>query len=172
MKTHLFASSLCAVLSLGAAAEALAADVEYGKVISKTPVYVQVSVPERQCVAPVGFDVQNCQTVTRTENRFVAFDVTYEYKGQRYTSRVLHDPGERMALSVTVTPIGSVDEQRVDTPATVATTTLTAPPAVVYASPTVVYAGPPVVYGPPAYWGPRISLGFGWGWGGGYRRWR
>lgn len=227
MKAALYAG-LGTALSLGAVANATAAEVEYGKVISKTPVYVQVAVPERQCVnqqqayqpppsgagavlgavtggvvgnavgggagkavatglgavagavignqveasntSPAVANVQTCQLVTRTENRFVAYDVTYEYKGQRYTARMLRDPGERIALNVRVVPAGSVDEQPVDTPPYAETVTSTAP-AVVYSAPSVVYVAPPVVYGPPVYWGPRFGVGFGWGWGG-YRHWR
>jgi hypothetical protein len=154
----------------------MAADVEYGKVVSKTPVYVQVAVPERQCVSPAGDTSpdaanQSCQVVTRTENRFVAYDVTYEYKGQRYTARMLRDPGERIALTVKVMPAAGVEEAPVEAPPYIAPVTSTAPPAVVYSAPSVVYVAPPVVYGPPVYWGPRFSVGFGWGWGG-YRHWR
>ncbi|MGC4060076.1 MAG: glycine zipper 2TM domain-containing protein [Aquabacterium sp.] len=238
MKAALFAS-LGTALSLGTVATAMAANVEYGKVISKTPVYVQVAVPERQCVnqqqayqpqtsgagavvgavtggvvgnavgrgagkavatglgvvagavlgdrveadntPPAVANVQTCQLVTRTENRFVAYDVTYDYQGQRYTARVLHDPGDRIALNVKVVPAGSAEEQPADAQPYVSTyaptyappVTSTVAPAVVYSAPSVVYAAPPVVYGPPVYWGPpRFGVGFGWGWGGGYRHWR
>jgi uncharacterized protein YcfJ len=228
MKAALIASAGVA-LWLGGVADAMSAEVEYGKVISKTPVYVQVAVPERQCVnqqqvyqpqtsgagavvgavtggvvgnavgsgagkavatglgvvagavlgdrveagntPPAVANVQTCQLVTRTENRFVAYDVTYEYKGQRYTARMLRDPGERIALNVKVVPAGSVEEQSAEVPSYVAPVAPTTAPAVVYSAPSVVYVAPPVVYGPPVYWGPRFGVGFGWGWGG-YRHWR
>jgi uncharacterized protein YcfJ len=208
---------IAAALAASAAGSAMAAD--YGTVISKTPAYAQVSVPQRQCVeqeqtyrqAPSGVGgllgalaggavgnalgsgggraaatgigviagamigdraeanaaptvttpVQSCQTVGRLENRFVGYDVVYEYGGQRYTARVPNDPGDRIALNVNVAPAGG------EVPA----------PVVAVAAPTVVYSAPPVVYGPPVYGpvvgpvygGPVIGISAGWGYG---RHWR
>lgn len=229
MKTTLFIG-LGTALSLGAVANSMAAEVEYGKVVSKAAVYVQVAVPQRQCVnqqqtyqpppsgagavlgavtggvvgnamgngagkavatglgvlagavvgnkveadatPPAVATVQSCQLVTHNENHFVGYDITYDYRGQRYTARVPTDPGDRIALSVNVAPASTVAEQQpVYTPPPPAAPVVTTAPTVVYAAPQVVYAEPPVIYGPPAYWGPRIGVGFGWGWGG-YRHWR
>jgi uncharacterized protein YcfJ len=85
--------------------------------------------------------VQNCQTLTSYENRVVGYDVTYEYHGQRYVTRVAQDPGPRIALNVTVAPAG----------ATVATV-----PAAPLPMPVAPLA-PPVVYTPVSaygYYGP------------------
>lgn len=48
--------------------------------------------------------VRSCQTLTRYENRIVGYDVVYEYHGQGYTTRMAQDPGDRIALNVSVAP--------------------------------------------------------------------
>lgn len=212
-------------LAVAAAGQALAAEQAYGKVISKSAVYVQVSVPQRQCVdqeqtyqpppsgagavigavaggaagnavgsgagkavatglgvlagavlgdraeanatPPRTMTVRSCQNVTQLENRFMGYDVTYEYRGQRYTARVPSDPGDRVALKVNVSPVDAAPPSTsVPQEAAVAS-----PPPVYYPSGTVVYGAPAVVYGPPpVYWGPSVGVNLGWGWG--YRHWR
>ncbi len=218
----------CATLMAGMLSSALAAEQEYGDVISKTALYDQVSVPERQCVnqqqsyrppssgagavlgavaggvvgnalgrgagkaaatglgviagavvgdrveanatPPAVATVQSCHTVMRNESHFVGYDVTYDYKGQRYTARLPNDPGDRVALNIGVSPVGAQPVTSTTSPALAPMT-----PAVVYSAPSVVYAAPPsVVYAPypPVYWGPSVGVGPGWGWGRGYRHWR
>jgi hypothetical protein len=113
--------------------------------------------------------VQRCRTVTRYENRTVAYDVVYDYQGVRRSVRLAQDPGERIALEVNVVPAGAVAQGR-----------LPAPTAPVYAQPQpdVVYeqAPPPVVYAQPAYYAgypgyvnpwPYVAVGIGLGWHGG-----
>lgn len=100
--------------------------------------------------------VRSCQTLTSYENRVIGYDVTYEYNGQRYLTRVAQDPGPRIALNVTVAP---------------ASGTVSATPAVVVAPVPVVpaygYYGP--YYdryydgGPVVTVAPRVVIG-------GYRR--
>jgi uncharacterized protein YcfJ len=51
--------------------------------------------------------VRQCQNVTRYENRVVGYDVVYEYAGVRYQSRLAQDPGPRIALNVSVVPVGA-----------------------------------------------------------------
>jgi len=41
----------------------------------------------------------------RTEERVVAWDVTYEYLGQVYRTRMRDEPGERIAVRVQVSPV-------------------------------------------------------------------
>lgn len=49
--------------------------------------------------------VRRCTNETVYENRTVAYDVTYEYAGRRYTTRMDHDPGRWMPVQVQ--PTGS-----------------------------------------------------------------
>lgn len=44
--------------------------------------------------------VRRCTNASGYENRVVAYDVTYEYAGQRYTTRMDHDPGNWMPINV------------------------------------------------------------------------
>lgn len=44
--------------------------------------------------------VRRCTNETVYENQTVAYDVTYEYAGQRYTTRLDHDPGQWMPIQV------------------------------------------------------------------------
>jgi uncharacterized protein YcfJ len=121
--------------------------------------------------------VRRCQTATRYENRVVGYDVMYEYAGQRYSTRMARDPGQRFAVSVQPAdangtalpaPLVSTPVPTYDAPVTAAE----APPQPVYYDP----LPPPVYYYPaaPYYYGaPAISFGFGYygGWRGG-RHWR
>lgn len=49
---------------------------------------------------PVAQNVQQCHTENTVENRTVAFNVLYEYAGQRYTVQMPQQPGNRIALQV------------------------------------------------------------------------
>lgn len=128
---------------------------------------------------PAATTVRRCRTVSRYENRLVGYDVTYEYNGQRYTTRMAQDPGSRIALNVNVAPQGALAQAPGQSPLSGTPVgeplyrepvyTEPAYPAPVYAAP--YYAGPPVVYAPPpAYYGyapgvaivPRIWIGGYW----------
>lgn len=119
--------------------------------------------------------VRNCQTLTSYENRVIGYDVTYDYNGQRYSTRVAQDPGPRIALNVSVTPAAGPVAAVPVQPAPV--TTVAPPPVVV--APAYGYYGP--YYGPYGYYGyygyydyggpvvtvaPRVVIG------GGYRHHR
>jgi len=52
-----------------------------------------------------------CRTVNDTSDKVTGYDVTYEYRGRTYTTRMDHDPGPRVAVQPTMTP---VDAARVD----------------------------------------------------------
>jgi uncharacterized protein YcfJ len=43
-------------------------------------------------------DYSRCRTVSAGSGDVVGYDVTYEYRGQQYTTRMDHDPGRRVAL--------------------------------------------------------------------------
>jgi uncharacterized protein YcfJ len=114
--------------------------------------------------------VQRCRTVTRYENRTVAYDVVYDYQGVRRSVRLAQDPGERIALEVNVVPAGAAAIERPADP-------VYAQPEVIYEQPApqVVYTQPAYTAGYPAYLNPwpyfavGISLGrHGGGHRGGY----
>jgi uncharacterized protein YcfJ len=48
--------------------------------------------------------VRQCRTVEHWESRTTGYLVTYEYRGQTYTSNMSYDPGERVKLHVALTP--------------------------------------------------------------------
>lgn len=158
-------SGTALTLAMGFATGASAA--EFGTVVSKAPAYVQIAVPQSQCIdQPQG---PPCQSFNRYENRLVGYDVVYSYKGQNYSTRVANDPGEPgalLALNVSVSPADAVPAPALAPPVAV----YGPPPRVIYSAPTVVYSAPPVYYGPPVYFGPSIGLSIRGGWGG-YRHW-
>jgi uncharacterized protein YcfJ len=47
-----------------------------------------------------------CRTVDveREERRVVGYDVEYQYKGDKYMSRLAQDPGSRLRIRIAVTP--------------------------------------------------------------------
>lgn len=110
---------------------------------------------------PVSVPVQQCQTVSRSENRLIGFDVVYSYNGQNYSTRLASDPGApgaALPLNVSVSPVAMAPAVQ-------------AAPVVIDAGPQVVYGPPPVVYGAPVYAAPVVGLRIGAGWGGGYHHW-
>ena len=96
---------------------------------------------------------RSCQTVTKYESRVIGYDVTYDYRGQRYSARFAQAPGARVALDVSASPAGGVVAPAV-------ASTLAAP------SPTDVspiYVPPPGfgLYGPYPYYGYYGYEGYG-----------
>lgn len=135
---------------------------------------------EAATTPPVVVNGQQCQTVTRYDNRLIGYDVVYEYRGQRYTTRVPRDPGSRIAVNVDVSavdempPPGAMPPPPPDggpvTYGGTATVEGAYAPAPVYAAPA--YPAYPAYYAAPAYVAP-VSVGIGLGfWGGGHRHWR
>jgi uncharacterized protein YcfJ len=49
--------------------------------------------------------VQRCHTVDNWQSRTTGYAVTYEYRGHTYTSVMPHDPGSRLRVRVSVTPV-------------------------------------------------------------------
>jgi uncharacterized protein YcfJ len=127
--------------------------------------------------------VPNCITENTVENRTVGYDVTYEYAGRQYTTRMPYDPGATVRLSVNPVAQGS----SVSAPpvqgivATAPGTVVAAAPAPVYVQPYPAYPAYPAyaaypypVYQPYYYPPVGLSLGFVFrgGHGGGHRHWR
>jgi uncharacterized protein YcfJ len=50
-------------------------------------------------------EVRQCRNVDAYESRTSGYDVTYEYRGQTYTSLMSRDPGNRVRLRVSVQPL-------------------------------------------------------------------
>ena len=48
--------------------------------------------------------VRQCRNVDAYESRTVGYDVTYEYRGKNHTAFMQRDPGNRIALRVSVEP--------------------------------------------------------------------
>ncbi len=116
--------------------------------------------------------VRRCQTGTRYESRVVGYDVTYEYRGEHYTTRLNRDPGRRIALDVNVAPQDAEPMESAEPPQAYAQPPqgylqppqgYVQPPQVVYASPAYV-APPPVVSVPYGYVAPTVVIGAGY-WG-------
>jgi len=108
---------------------------------------------------PVQTTVRRCATLTGYQNRIVGYDVVYEYRGQRYSTRMAQDPGQRIALDVNVAPAGGA---------------VAGAPAPVY-SPPPAYSqapaySPPPVYSPPVVYAPAPVYGYyaPYGYYGGY----
>lgn len=122
--------------------------------------------------------VQRCQVVNTSQQRTVGYDVMYEYQGQRYSTRVDHDPGARLEVmrgsDGVPTPVAAAAPQPQPQPRygqPVPAYGQAAPvyaPAPAYYTPAPVYAPAPVVYVNPY---PVVNIGFGY-YGGYHRRWR
>lgn len=46
-----------------------------------------------------------CREVDEVSDRVVGYDITYNYKGRDYTTRMDHDPGEHIRVENTVQPV-------------------------------------------------------------------
>ena len=118
---------------------------------------------------PTEVPVRRCQTVSGYENRTVGYDVVYEYAGQRYTTRMDHDPGREIAIDVRPTGAAQPDRRA---PVYAESN----PPVYEEAAPVYYRAAPAYYAPPPAYYiAPAIGVGIGLGyWGGhwGHRHWR
>jgi len=124
--------------------------------------------------------VQRCHVVNTSQQRTVGYDVMYEYQGQRYSTRVDHDPGSRLEVmrgsDGVPTPVAAAAPQPQPqpqqygqpVPAYGQAAPVYAPAPVYYSPAPVVYAPAPVVYVNPY---PVVNIGFGY-YGGYYRRWR
>ena len=49
--------------------------------------------------------VQSCQTVNEVQQRLNGYQVSYEYRGQLFTTVLPHDPGRNLQVRVSVDPV-------------------------------------------------------------------
>jgi len=54
---------------------------------------------------PAQREVQRCRTVYDTQTRITGYLVAYEYRGQRYSTLMRNNPGDRLPVRVSVEPI-------------------------------------------------------------------
>lgn len=68
-------------------------------------VAVRNRTPAPDAYERVGYE-ERCRTITeyRTEQRIESYDVAYRYGGRTYYTNLPHDPGERIAVDVSVRP--------------------------------------------------------------------
>ena len=126
--------------------------------------------------------VRRCRTATSYENRTVGYDVMYDYAGQRYSTRMARDPGQRFAVSVQPADAGGggLPAPASAAPVPPAAYDDVAPQATYYESApqptTYYYYEPRGVYYAPApslYVAPVIGFGLGYYYGGHHgRHWR
>jgi uncharacterized protein YcfJ len=63
--------------------------------------------------APVGQrEVRTCQTVHEVQTRLNGYRVTYEYRGQQYTTFLREQPGSTLPVRVSVTPLDEREARR------------------------------------------------------------
>ena len=90
-------------------------EVKPGK-LSKIVGAVAGTVKGKVGTKPAAFDgeVTKCRRVpvTREFRRPIAFDVDYVYRGEKYRSRLPVDPGNRLRVRISLTPVVSPIEPR------------------------------------------------------------
>lgn len=107
---------------------------------------------------PVTQNVQQCHTENTVENRTVAFNVLYEYAGQRYTVQTPKHPGARIALQVS--PVGQVVTNHPVAVHVVAQPVYYAPPVQTVTYQPINYVRPAIAVAAPVYDAyPRYSHG-------------
>ncbi|MFT3857960.1 MAG: hypothetical protein QM742_10845 [Aquabacterium sp.] len=55
--------------------------------------------------------VRRCEQQSGYENRVVAYNVVYEYGGQRYTTQMSREPGRTLPLRVTLSPLNAYGDE-------------------------------------------------------------
>lgn len=61
---------------------------------------------DRWDTQPVQREVTACRNVEDVQTRIVGYQVTYEYRGQRFTTLMHDDPGPFVQVRVSVDPVG------------------------------------------------------------------
>lgn len=116
---------------------------------------------EADASPPVATTVRQCRTVTSYVNRTIGYDVVYEYQGMRRRTTLAQDPGDQIALNVSVMPAEAAPAPQpteMPPPGQV----VQQPPAQIY------YPAPYYAYPYYPYASPVVRIGWGYGWGGGY----
>jgi uncharacterized protein YcfJ len=108
------AAILAAALAPQATAQAASnTRIDYAQVLRVQPVYEvrTVQTVDPDCLRPTGASrpppppVEACKPKSVAARSIVAYDVEYTYKGDTYMSRLRRDPGSRVRVRVSVTPI-------------------------------------------------------------------
>ncbi len=55
---------------------------------------------------PITREVTTCRNVDEVQSRLVGYQVTYDYRGQQYTTLMAQDPGRYVPVRVSVDPVG------------------------------------------------------------------
>lgn len=51
-------------------------------------------------------EVRNCRTVNEVQSRIAGYRVSYDYRGQHYTTMMRENPGPNLQVRVSVEPVG------------------------------------------------------------------
>lgn len=90
------AACLCLGL-ITSPAWAQTAPTELAEVIAVVPILVQESVPQEDCI-DLPQQRQRCQTYTVQQEVAQGYEVTYEYRGRRFTTELPYDPGPTVVV--------------------------------------------------------------------------
>ena len=66
---------------------------------------IQRGMQQPQYVQAPPREVQNCHTVMDQQQRLVGYRVTYDYRGNRYTTVMREQPGNSLPVRVSLTPL-------------------------------------------------------------------
>ena len=75
----------------------------YAQVLHAAPVYQMVRIPTTEQRCERAGHCRNVE-VMYSERRLVGYDVEYQYKGEKYMSRMDSDPGSRLRIRISVVP--------------------------------------------------------------------
>lgn len=79
----------------------------YAQVLRASPIYetYRSKVAEQRCESSAG-NANHCRIVQveHDERRVAGYDVEYQYKGEKYMSRLDTDPGNRVRIRISVVP--------------------------------------------------------------------
>ena len=92
--------------------------------------------------------VPTCTTETSYENRTVAYNVTYEYRGQQYTTQMPYDPGTTIQLRASGAAPSVAQGPAVTAPPVTQSAPIYTQPAPVYTQPAPIVVQPAPVYVP------------------------
>ena len=94
--TCLYTTCLCLGLAISPA-WAQPAPTELAEVISVVPILVQEAVPQEDCI-DLPQQRQRCRTTTVQQEVAQGYEVTYEYRGRRFTTELPYVPGPTVVV--------------------------------------------------------------------------